>query len=177
MIEKNIRALKDFELRTFVGVHSLTSGEVKSIRFKNQQTFEGLLEYDNFVEVRAAEKEVKVIPVILPPKDENVVVEHEQELPFVEAIQDDNNLDEAGEPTGEQTLEDSIRDEPPQTEKEIDYRDITGARLTDTPDTFNEEELTPEQETEGLVEVEEIPIEEQDEDKSKLKSDEVVNGQ
>lgn len=173
MVEKKIKALKDFELRTFFGPHYMIDGEVRRIRFKNQQTFESLLKFGNFVEAEADEKEVKVIPVIHPAADENTIVEIDNTTPedvsemgdeeqSVEEISiDEAKTDEVSEPMSEVPPEYFRRDEPPQVEEEIDCRDTTEARPTDTPDVLNEpEELTPEEETEGLVEVEEIPIDE-----------------
>ena len=177
MIEKMIKASKDFELRTYAGVHFLVKGEVKRIRFKNQQVFEGLLRYGNFVEAKVDEKEVKVIPVIQPPVEKNTIVtivEDKQELPFVEAIQD--NLDEADEPVGKETLEDLS-----QTDEQVDSTEDVDIDKPDLPcpekDHTTIEEYLGKVAPEDASEMgfEEIPIEEQDESKPELKSDEVVD--
>jgi len=65
-IEKKIRALNDMELKTPFGVHFLSKGEVKKIRFKDVQSFRALLELGSIVEVAPDEEETKVIPVVYP---------------------------------------------------------------------------------------------------------------
>jgi len=176
MIEKKIKALQDITLNTYIESHFLIKDEVKIVKFRNQKRFENLLSFGNFVEADRSEEVARSIPVIHAPIDDTVE-EVEQKLPFVEPVQVHNDLDEVRELMEEETLEDRRREELPQVEEEIDYRDTTEARSTDTPDAFESEELTSEQETEGLVEVEEIPIKEQDKSKPELQLDEVVDNQ
>ena len=121
MIEKKIKALRDITLNTYIESHFLIKDEVKIIKFRNQRRFENLLKLGNFVEADRSEEEVRNIPVIQASTSNTE--EDEQELPFVEPIQDHNDLDEVHK----------------------------------------------------LVEVEEIPIEEQDKSKPELQLDEVVD--
>jgi len=74
MVEKVIRANKDFGLRTYFGKHRLTKGEEKRIRFRNQRGFEALLRMGNFIEVQ---RSAGGIPIILPEVTEDIVVEVE----------------------------------------------------------------------------------------------------
>lgn len=53
MIEKKIKALQNFELKTASGILSLSKGEVKTVCFKDRNTFKLHLDFGNFVEVAA----------------------------------------------------------------------------------------------------------------------------
>lgn len=200
MVEKVIKALRNFELKTYFGFHSLFEGEVKRIKFRNQRAFEALLKIGCFVETNNSEKGMIPIPIILPKVVEDTTVKTEQELSFIEAIQDHDELDEAGEPTSEETPEDLRQSELPV--EEIDYHDdvvpcptdLLDAPQVDPPegidpdkpdlpcpekDHISTEEYLGRPAAEGMVEmgfevqsVEEIPIEKQDENKPELKSDE-----
>lgn len=165
MVERVIKALKDFGLRTYFGSHSLFEGEVKRVRFRNQRAFEALLEMGCFVETSEEETGSKNIPVILPEVNEDTVVrvEPKEAEPDIEAppviepgktgsvviIGEEVLLDKASEPVGVETDEDLSQTDVPQTEEEIE-------RAT----------------TEGMVDmgfevqsVEEIPIEKQNKSK------------
>jgi len=92
MIQRKIKALRDFTLNTYYESYFLVEGEVKSVVFKNQRMYEDHLSSDNFIPAKPDEEEVKSIPVVLP---ESVELEEEvkpiepekEELPFIEAIQ------------------------------------------------------------------------------------------
>lgn len=196
MIEKKIRVLRDIELNTYHGYYSLVEDEVRRVLFKNQNTFDDYLETGNFVEAGVDEKEIRPIPVILPEVDENTlvevdntVVEEEPLVPFTAAIEDlrrdespQEGMEEVvKEPVSAEILEDLNQADTP-TEEDIDYRDTTEPRPTDTPDVpdvpdvpqeiLSELEETSEAPLEEIVpEVEEIPIAEQDESKPKLSPD------
>jgi len=80
VIEKKIKSLKDYTLKTFFGEHYLSVGEVKRIRFKNYQTFEAQVILGNLVEAEKDESEAKNLSVMLPeldlpsfPVEENLV--------------------------------------------------------------------------------------------------------
>ena len=128
MVEKVIKVLRDFDLKTCFGSHSLVADEVKRIRFKNQRSFNTLLTLGDFVEAERGEKESKNILVIRPKVDEETIVGVEPVDPVDPLLQ----MLKQKKSTGEETLE--------------------GTNQSGSP----VEKLTPEQETEGLPEIEEI---------------------
>jgi len=76
MLEKKVKALRDLELKTYFGSHYLSEGEVKTIRFKNQNTFEAQVKLGNLVEADRDEPEGSNIPIILPDEmSEDEIVE------------------------------------------------------------------------------------------------------
>ena len=192
MIEKVIKALKDFDLRTIYGFHSLVEGEVKRIRFSGERMFESHLKSGNFVEAEKDEKEsrnIPVIPVILPEVNEDTIVGIEPVDPV--------KLDlpcprEYQKPTAEE-LETILKQEGGSIEVlsngeiqavEVSTDEAGELVSKETPEDINRtespieeltgslpEKLTPEQETEGQSEIEEIPIEEQDKSKPTRLSD------
>lgn len=213
MVEKVIKALRNFGLNTHFGPHSLSKDEIKKIEFRSQRVFDALLKTGYFIEVAANTD----IPVIRPKVDEDTIVRidpveevdppegidpdkpdlpcpEEDQKPTIEeleAILDSEEktsietlpngeiragevlLDEAKEPEEKETSEDQERGESSQEVPE----DLSQM------DTSQTEEEVERAATEGMVEmgfeeqsVEEIPIEEQDENKPELKSDEVVDG-
>lgn len=75
MVEKKIKALVDFQFTNFTGTHFLVAGEVKRIKFLNQQRFEDHVKTGRMVEADLREPEDKIIPVVFPPEaDENTIV-------------------------------------------------------------------------------------------------------
>lgn len=96
MIEKQIRALKDFELKTIFGSHYLSKDEVKRVRFKNERKFQSLLKFGNFVEAARDEKESKNIFVVLPdeeevePREEGITPENDIDFTIEEVIPDNS---------------------------------------------------------------------------------------
>lgn len=68
-LEKKIRVLKDLELKTPFETHFLSEGEVKTIRFKNLQSFKTHVELGDIEEAREDEQEVKQISVIYPDEE------------------------------------------------------------------------------------------------------------
>ena len=184
MIEKVIKAQKDFGLKTAFGFHRLVEGEVKRIRFRGQKAFNALLGLGVFVEADPGERESKDIPVILPEVTEDIIIgiepidkidppegidpdkpdlpsPEEGQTPTVEELeailkQKDGSIGVL--PNGEIQAEEISLDEAGEPESKETPEDL---RRSESPI----EELTPEQETEGQSEVEEIPIEGQDENK------------
>lgn len=219
MVEKVIKALRNFGLNTYFGPHSLSKDEIKKIEFRNQREFDALLKIGYFIEVAANMD----IPVIRPKVDEDTIVRvdpvdevdppegidsnkpdlpcpEEDQKPTIEeleAILDSKEetsietlpngeiravevpLDEAQEPEEKETPENQERSEPHNTDSDTFDGVVHDVSLYDKTPTPEEIERVA---TEGMVEmgfeeqsVEEIPIEEQDENKPELKSDEVVD--
>ena len=160
MIEKMIRALKDTDLKTHFGFHSLVEGEVKRVRFKNQRVFDELIRLGSFAEADRGERESKNIPVILPEVTEDTIVGVEPLDKTPDAIDqnkpDLSDMEETQNPTVEE-LETILK------QKGGSIEVLPNGEIQAKEPSI--EELTPEQETEGLSEVEEIPVEKQDESK------------
>lgn len=184
-VEKVIRALKDFGLRTYYGSHSLVAGEEKRIRFRNQRGFEALLRMGNLIEIGPGddipvivpngaepadmvdlpgkfEKESQGLTTIVPEVTEDTIVGIEP-IDKIDSSEDIDpgkpdlpNPEETPNPTVEE-LEAALK----QKGGSIEVLPNGEIQAKELPI----EELTPEQETEGLPEVEEIPIEKQDESK------------
>lgn len=85
-VKRKIKALKDFELKTYYEVHFLIKDEVKVVRFKNQSVVDDLLKFHHFIIAKSNEEEVRKIPVLLPKVDENSLVAVENSLVAVEDI-------------------------------------------------------------------------------------------
>jgi len=99
-VERKIKALKDFTLKTYYETHILIKDEVRIVRFKDNQTFDALLKFKHFIVAKPKEKEVRNTPVLLPEIDEDVSAVSEEEikysgiegnLPPIELVIDDNS--------------------------------------------------------------------------------------
>ena len=87
MIEKKIRVLKDHRLKTIYGIHYLSEGEVKRVRFKNRNTFKELIGSGCFVEADSDEEETKLIPIIPPIEISEDPVDDEVEVVPVSEVE------------------------------------------------------------------------------------------
>lgn len=192
MIEKTIKAITDSELKTCFGFHYLVEGEVKRIQFKSQKAFEALLQLGSFVEAGRDEKETKNIPVILPKVDEEAIVAVEpEEKPTVEELEGVLNgpevpievmSDGSIQPEGIDHPEDSpiVHDmesiaNTPMAGRPIENLPNDVDENTEHENTVHDEEPPSVLETGTLPEVEEIPVEEQDESKPELMPGESVD--
>jgi len=154
MVEKVIRALKSFGLRTHFGKHNLTKGEEKRIRFRNQRGFEALLRMGNFIEVGSSAD----IPVILSEVTEDTIVGVEP----VDKLEKEPQSTIVAVP---EVTEDTIVGVDP---IEIPVEDTA---LDEAGESEGKEKETPEDLRRSEPAIEEIPIEEQDKSKHTRLSD------
>ena len=151
MIERKIKLLRDITLNTNFETHYLVEGEVRIIKFRNRRSFEGLLRLGNFIEAGKDEKEVKVIPVIVPEVDENTIVEMDNTV-FINEKQPIEPV-EVEEPVEEEMLEDREQSESVQVNPRDEYlaavEEVERAAVEDLAEVDFEKRP-----------VEEVPIEE-----------------
>jgi len=83
MIEKKVKVLRDYKLKTYFGYHYLSKGEVKRIRFKDHFTFEAQVSFGNLVEAERDELEAKNLSVVLPELKPG---ESDEEIPIEEQL-------------------------------------------------------------------------------------------
>jgi len=89
-VDKKIKSSKDCELRTPFDTYFLSKGEVRTVRFKNQRSFDTLLKKGKFVEAKADEPEVKDIPIIPIEFDDDEIKVVEPEIVEAEGVAGDN---------------------------------------------------------------------------------------
>ena len=109
-VEKKIRVLKDFQLKTVFGTHFLSEGEVKTIRFKNKRTFEAHLGYRNFVEAAPEEKEGKFIPIVSPDEELEPSLSGTEFVNTIEEILEETVGDPVFEESENKVIMDSLED-------------------------------------------------------------------
>lgn len=202
MIEKKIKALRDFQFTNFSGTHYFTENEVKVLQFISPRVFEQHLQAGWMVEADPNEPEGKPIAVVYPPKTEDTIVsvspvdpidlmepgsvepdkpdlpcppeDHINEIEALDVSKDAGKLpDDVPEDLVHSEL--SIEEVVPEREEEDQhpkFEDEAGEP---------EEVVTPEDErrSEPHPEIEEVPveeisIEEQNENTSELEPGEVV---
>lgn len=145
MIEKKIKSLRDAELKTVFGIHFLSVGEVKVVRFRDQRTFDALVQLGMFVEAGANEPVIKKIPVLLPEVTEEELVAVEPETHHDLVI-------------------------PNEAPEELQVSEKIPVLLPEVPDAIDDR-VEPFNFCEDPTE---IPIEEQDESRPELEATEVM---
>lgn len=173
MVKKKIKSLVDCELKTVFGLHFLSEDEVKEVEFKNQRTFEALLQLGTFVEAGKDEEVSKVIPIIVPEVDEESIVE----MPVIEEkhehiLHDLKTIDEVDPPEGVDPDKPDLpcpeEDENLKFEEDITIEEVPVEDVI-IPGNFGSEPDMMEPVEETFEPIEEIPIEEQDENLPELK--------
>lgn len=132
MVEKKIKALRDFQFTNFSGTHFLVKDEVKRIQFLNMTVFREHLKAGWMVEADLREEEDKTIPVVFPPVSEEISVDP------VEGIEPDKlDLPYPGELEDKETP-DLRRSEPPIEEFEPNVETVEAMEETERGEDLHE---------------------------------------
>jgi len=141
MIEKKIRAKKDFTFTNFSGTYRFIEGEVKKLQFLNTRVFKEHLKSGWMVEVDGNEKEEKNIPVVHPPVSEDAIVSVEP----VDLVDPPEGI-EPDKPDLPRPVEDHIKETPVEI-----LRDVTRSEPL-------VEEVVPERVEEAQPEIREFEL-------------------